>query len=463
VSVRLEELWPCFQGIVPALLATCGRDGEPNVTYLSQVQLLDERHVALSCQFFNKTRRNIAENPVAAIELYDPRTLEAYRLRLRFDHAETEGPLFDTMATRIQVIASHTGMAGVFRLLSADVYEVLEVAAVVDFLEEDAAAGDSGAGCDAPPGPLTELRGLQAVSQRIARACDLDGLLSGALAALDEVFGFRHSMVLVPDGSGTRLVTIASHGYGEQGIGAEVAVGQGLLGTVAAERRMVRLAAVGDRLRYGRAVRGRVEAAEGRGRLAPEIPLAGLADAQAKLALPLLAGNELVGVLAVESRDALAFDEWDEAFLQIVANQIAMGIDAMQEDEETGVAGHPERRAADAQDYRPGSCELVYYRNDDVVFADGEYLVRSVPAKILWKILRQRLDEGRTEFSNRELRLDPSLGLPGYKDNLESRLILLRKRLESKCPAIRMVPVRRGRFALEVSCRLALEERDSTA
>ena len=177
----------------------------------------------------------------------------------------------------------------------------------------------------------------------------------------------------------------------------------------------------------------------------------------------MLAGNELVGVLAVESRDALAFDEWDEAFLQIVANQIAMGIDAMQEDEETGAAGHPERRAADAPDYRPGSCELVYYRNDDVVFADGEYLVRSVPAKILWKILRQRLDEGRTEFSNRELRLDPSLGLPGYKDNLESRLILLRKRLESKCPAIRMVPVRRGRFALEVSCRLALEERGSTA
>ena len=367
------------------------------------------------------------------------------------------------IATRIQVIASHTGMAGVFRLISADVYEVLEVAPVEGFLRAEAAECDALAECETPPGPLTELRGLQAVSQRIARAGDLECLLSSALDALDEVFGFRHSMVLVPDGSGARLVTIASHGYGDQGIGAEVAVGQGLLGTVAARRRMVRMAAVAGELRYGRAIRGRIEAAEGGLRLAPEIPLPGRADAQAQLALPLLSGDHLVGVLAVESTDPLAFDEWDEAFLQIVANQIAMGIDAMQEDEEAGAAGHPQRRAADAPDFRPGRCELVYYRNDEVLFADGEYLVRGVPAKILWKILRQRLDEGRTEFLNRELRLDSSLGLPGYKDNLESRLILLRKRLESKCPAIRMVPVRRGRFALEVTCRLELAERESTA
>jgi len=463
VSVRLEDLGPCFQGVIPALIATCDAAGEPNVTYLSQVHYVDPGHVALSRQFFNKTQRNIAENPYATIQLYDPRTFEAWRLRLRFHHAETQGALFDQIATRIEVIASHTGMAGVFRLVSADVYEVLEVAPVEGFLVPPDPECEDALSCAEVPGPLTELRGLQAVSQRIARAQDLDGLLAAALCALDEIFGFRHSMVLVPDESGERLVTIASHGYGEQGIGAEVAVGEGLLGTVAERRRMVRIAAVGGELRYGRAVRGRIEAAEGSRRLAREIPLPGLADAQAQLALPLLAGDHLVGVLAVESTDPLAFDEWDEAFLQIVANQIAMGIDAMQEDEEAAGAAQPQRRAADAPDFRPGRCELVFYRQDEVVFADGEYLVRGVPAKILWKILRQRLDEGRTEFLNRELRLDPSLGLPGYKDNLESRLILLRKRLESKCPAIRMVPVRRGRFALEVSCRIELAERDSSA
>ncbi len=260
MTVRLEELGPCFQGILPALIATCDAAGEPNVTYLSQVHYVDPGHVALSRQFFNKTQRNIAENPYATIQLYDPRTFEAWRLRLRFHHAETSGPLFEVIATRIQVIASHTGMAGVFRLISADVYEVLEVAPVEGFLVPPDPERECALPCDEVPGPLTELRGLQAVSQRIARAGDLDCLLSGALGALDEVFGFRHSMVLVPDESGTRLVTIASHGYGEQGIGAEVTIGDGLLGTVAARRRMVRMAAVGGSLSYGRTVRLRVEA-----------------------------------------------------------------------------------------------------------------------------------------------------------------------------------------------------------
>lgn len=448
MTFGLQALQNLFQGVVPSVVATCSADGEPNVTYLSQVDYVDANHVALSCQFFNKTTRNVAENPFVALVLYDPITFEAWRMRARFVRSEDAGPLFDTMAARIQAIASHTGMTGVFRLLSADVYEVLSFEKDEGYLLPPDPTLDALPGPAAGGGPLTELRGLQIVSERVARACDRDELVRNALTTLDELLGFSHSMVLLHDAQRGRLVQVASRGYDGRGLGAEVGMGEGLIGTVAERGRMLRMASIGGELRYGRAIRDRAQELGQQGGC--EVPLPGLAHVQAQLALPLLAGERLVGVLAVESADPLCFDEWDEAFLQIVANQIALGLDRLQ----------PVQHATPPANGRKVR-RFVFYRNDDCVFVDGEYLVRNVPAKILWKLLRQHRDAGRSDFTNRELRLDPALGLPPIKDNLESRLILLRKRLIEKCPEVRLVPSGRGRFTLELDAELSLVEKES--
>jgi hypothetical protein len=176
------------------------------------------------------------------------------------------------------------------------------------------------------------------------------------------------------------------------------------------------------------------------------------------MAIPLVAAGELVGVLAVESRKRLDFDEWDEAFLEIVANQVAVGIDAMMLRDADDAPSEPVPPAPPSTAALGKTRRFKFFHSDDCVFADDEYLVRNVPGRILWTLLKAHAKSGRTEFTNRELRLDPSLGLPALRDNLESRLVLLRKRLAEKCPEIALVPTSRGHFRLEVACRAMLEE-----
>jgi adenylate cyclase len=463
MSVPLESLASCWQGLIPATLYTCSLDGVPNAAYLSHVDYVDSTHVALSFQFFNKSRRNIAENPHALVRVIDPDTSQSWALRLRLVRSETSGPVFERMALRIEAIASYTGLKGIFKLIAADIYEVLSIERASDDVA-GTFARQAEARCGASEDPRFTMRAMQDLAARINQAEGLDDLLDSILAGLDDLYGFHHSMILVPAEEPGVLVTLASRGYPENGVGAEARVGEGIIGVVAEARKPIRISGLLRAMLYAHAVAQR---ARETGLCPPErIELPGLANPESQLGVPLLVRNELVGVLCIESEDPYRFHEEDKTSIELLGSYLAIAIQNAQLQERAEAAADESAAALAAAIPAPplptlpqSRREVTYYAGDELIMVDGEYLIRSLPARILWKLLKAHQDEQRIEFTNRELRLDKSLNLPEWKDNLESRLLLLRRRLEQKSPDIRLTPRARGRFALELGCAVTLSTR----
>ena len=452
MSLGLENLASCFQGIIPAMLFTSSRDGVPNAAFLSHVDYVDPTHVALSFQFFNKSRRNIAENPRALVRVIDPDTHQGYALRLTYERSETSGPIFDRMHLRIEAIASYCGLKGIFKLKAADIYKVESI----DLVPEESGTKErwSPRGRRPTADPVFTMQALQELSTRINTAASLEQLLESILSGIKEYFGFSHSMILVAGEKPDTLVTIASRGYPHGGVGAEVKFGDGVIGVAAEAQQPIRISGLIRGILHAYAAKRRAEEAGWRPHEA--VPLPGLKNPASQLGVPLVVGRELIGVLCIESETPYRFHEEDKTTIGLLGSHLAIAIQNMQQKESDELPA-PAPPPAPARGARKR--EIAFYRDDEVVMLDGEYLIRSLPARILWKLLQTHKREGRAEFTNRELRLDKSLNLPEFKDNLETRLLLLRRRLDEKGEDIRIVPRGRGRFALELRSAIDLVER----
>jgi adenylate cyclase len=456
MSLGLEQLTPCFQGILPSMFFTCAKDGTPNAAFLSHVDYVDATHVALSFQFFNKSRRNIGENPHALVRVIDPDTNQGWALRLRFERSETSGPIFDRMFLRIEAIASYVGLKGIFKLKAADIYLVESVEPVPEETgrkERWAAPGRR------QHDVVFTMKALQELSVRMTAATNLNHLLESILSGIKEFFGFSHSMILLAGEKPNTLVTIASRGYPQGGIGSEIQFGEGIIGVVAEAQQPIRISGLIRGMLYANAARKRAEEIGWRPQEGVRLP--GLENPMSQLGVPLVVRGELIGVLCIESETPYRFHEEDKSTIELLGASLAIAIQNMQLREADGDAIVEEIAPAPvaAPASRRKKRELTYYAEEEVVMLDGDYLIRSLPARILWKLLQTHKRDGRAEFTNRELRLDKSLNLPDFKDNLETRLLLLRRRLEEKTDDIRIAPAGRGRFVLQIGCAIELIEK----
>lgn len=435
MNVRLGDIRDSFEGVIPSIIATTDRDGMPNISYLSHVYYVDEEHVALSNQFFSKTAANVRLHGLATLMVVDGKTGVQHVLDLRFVEAREEGDLFARVSSHLAVTSSQHGMAGIMKLRTIDIYRVEACREVV-----------TPAPLAEPPPPANRRDRLQAAAQlagRIAALVDVEAMLDGVMDGLVERFGFQHAMLLVPHEDARTLTTIASRGYARFGVGAETTIGEGTIGMAAASRHPVRISDMRRGQRYARAVRAAVEGASD-----GEIPLPQLAEPQSQLAVPMLSRGRLTGVLFVESGESFAFGHQDEDALVLVANQLAASL-SLAEAERIEPRSAPPQRPGAVRPSGTGKFRFRYYPLDGGVFVEDDYLIRGVPGRLLHYFVRAFVETGRQDFSNREMRRDASLGLPEFKDNLETRLILLGRRLQEKGGPIRLSRPDRGQIRVE--------------
>lgn len=445
----LADHWECFEGIVPSVVVTAARDGTPNVSYISHVFYIDEDHVALSNQFMSKMVRNVRENPRLQVVVVNAVTGVQLILDLVFERAETSGPLFDTLATLVTAVATHHGMDHVMRLRSADIYRVLEV---------EVQSCEPGVQ-DAPVTRVARAGTLGAavpICLALSRMDDLDRAIDLVLDGLVTRLGISHCMLFLADPDTRALTAIASRGYNRQGAGAEVRWGEGVIGLAAKRAQTLRFSCVGRNFLY-------IHNVKTTGHLGPDashdVPMPGLEAPQSLLAVPMIAGGDVRGMIYAESEDRLAFTPVDEQAVNLIAAQLAALVAFVESSRELGVARAGTSVSAMTAGDNSREVLIQHFAYDDSLFIDHDYVIKGVPGRLLWRMLQTFAQEGRTEFTNREFRLDTTLRLPEFKDNLESRLLLLSRRLAESDWPVRILRTGRGRVLLQVDGRLALQQR----
>jgi GAF domain-containing protein len=160
---------------------------------------------------------------------------------------------------------------------------------------------------------------IQQLSLVLNRPAPLKEKLDTILEVLDDRFGLRHTMLLLPDPDQPRLQVFSSRGFGAVGIGAIVKFGEGIIGVVALRRKKLRLANISRARIYYSLMADKQPTG-------PEVVLPGLPNVESQLALPLLVNDELIAVLSAESTDLNFFSPEDEEFLMTLSQLIALSI-----------------------------------------------------------------------------------------------------------------------------------------
>lgn len=226
---------------------------------------------------------------------------------------------------------------------------------------------------------------LQEVSQKISSILDIDQLLHEVCRAVVEAFGYQHAAVLLVDDVAHELYFGAQVGYDDSITAMRLAIYdlQGVVTEAAATLAPVLVPDVSQHPRY----------------------ISGLASVQSELAIPLLAGERLVGVFNLESNALNGFDEKDLRLMTALGQQITGALESArlfqsvreQANELAQMAGTlaDEKSKLDAILHNIADGLLVTYPNGEILLVNPvfEYIFGRPAAVLLGRPLGEVLPD----------------------------------------------------------------------
>ena len=156
---------------------------------------------------------------------------------------------------------------------------------------------------------VAQLRALNEISATIVAIREVERLLPLITATVRDRFDYNHVGIMVHDAERDELVlqAQANRGNGPDDLGLRIPVGAHISGRAAAQRQPVLVNDVEQEPDFLRT--------------------ASLADTRAELAVPIVLGDRLIGVLVVQSDRVGAFDAGDVATLQTLVDNVAIAIE----------------------------------------------------------------------------------------------------------------------------------------
>ena len=149
------------------------------------------------------------------------------------------------------------------------------------------------------------------ISQRLSAILDLNALLREVVTTVKETFNYYHAHIYLLDEEGKTMMVV--EGYGRAGEelkrkGHKIPLDrrQSLVARAARERRVVNVGNVQDDPTW--------------------MPNPVLPDTRSEMAVPVMLGDDVVGMLDVQSTKINGFTEEDETTLQALANQVAIAV-----------------------------------------------------------------------------------------------------------------------------------------